>query len=299
MNDQAQQLRSAARARNIAGPPPRRRAGGTACRVLTVASGKGGVGKTSLVINLALALSRFGYRVVIIDADLGLANIDVMLNAVPGHNLGDVIDGRKKLSEIVMTGPLDIKVVPGGSGLFELANLDQSRRRAVLEQLGDLETEADFMIIDTAAGISRNVIDFIGAADELVLVTTPEPPALTDAYGVMKVTAERGLKVKCYLVVNATRGIEQGRKTYAGLNRVVQRYLPGMELVYLGDICFDRAVSGAVHDFSPLVISRPRAAASEAINRIAWRIASSGRSCDGPRDAGKSFFNRLKRMRSQ
>ncbi len=294
--DQAEQLRIDAMAAGSAGTSSASKPLSGKCRVIAVSSGKGGVGKTSLTLNLGLALIRLGYKVVIIDADLGLANIDVMINATPRYNLVDVISGEKKVSDILLRGPLDLKIVPGGSGVFELANLDRGKRQGLIDQLADLENEGDFILIDTAAGLSRNVISFVGAADDLILVTTPEPTALTDAYGMLKVLVERKLKYKSHLIVNSTRGMQQGSKTFDGLNRVVCRYLPDMKLNYLGDVRYDPAVSNAVHSFSPFVISRPRSPASVSVSRIAWRIASRDDKAVLERQGVAGFFERLKKI---
>lgn len=294
MTDQAEQLRTAARTKGLEQAAYSNRQLAGQSRVLAVTSGKGGVGKTSLVVNLGLALSRLGYRVVIIDADLGLANIDVMINSVSRYNLTDVINGSKNIRDVIMKGPLDLKIIPGGTGLFDLANLDQARRGVLLDQLSELEDEGDFIIIDTAAGISRQVISFVEAADDFILVTTPEPTAMTDAYSVLKVLSDRGLKDKGKIVVNLTRNLQQGHKIFAGLSRVVQKYLPSMELNYLGDVRHDPAVSNAVHSFVPFVISNPQSAASTAVSRIAWRIASNSEAEQPSRRGIAGFINQLK-----
>ncbi len=294
MADQAEKLRTSFQARAPETDFPGFRASGSLSRIFTVASGKGGVGKTSLVVNLGLALTRIGYKVVIIDADLGLANIDVMVNTVPRFNLSDVVNGTKNLREIIVKGPLDMKIVPGGSGFYDLANLDRVKRATLLEQFSDLENEGDYILIDTSAGISRHVISFIGAADDFLLVTTPEPTALTDAYGMLKVVAEKGFKEKSHVVVNLTRGINQGHKIYSGLNRVVDKYLPSMELNYLGEVRYDPVVSTAVHNFCPFVISRPQSAASTAISRIAWRVAANGEAEMPSRRGIAGFIDRLR-----
>lgn len=294
--DQAEQLRIDAMAADSANSSPAGRPRSRKCRVVAVSSGKGGVGKTSLTLNLGLALIRLGYKVVIIDADLGLANIDVMINAIPRYNLADVISGEKKVSDILLRGPLDLKIVPGGSGVFELANLDRGKRQGLIDQLADLENEGDYILIDTAAGLSRNVISFVGAADDLILVTTPEPTALTDAYGMLKVLAEKKLKYSSHIVVNSSRGMQQGFKTFDGLNRVVCKYLPEMKLNYLGDVRYDPAVSSAVHSFSPFVISRPRSPASVSVSRIAWRVASRNNKAAEEKQGVAGFFERLKKI---
>ncbi len=296
MADQAEQLRIEVNTKKPEGESRGRSSAAGKCRVIAVSSGKGGVGKTSLVLNLGLALIKLGHRVVVIDADLGLANIDVMLNSMPRFNLADVLNGTKGIRDIIMHGPMDIKVVPGGSGLYDLANLDRVKRQVLIEQLKDLEDEGDYIIIDTAAGISRNVISFIGAADDFILVTTPEPTALTDAYGMLKVLSEQNLKKFCHVIVNSTRNLQQGYKTYSGLNRVVQSYLPSMELNYLGEVRYDLAVSSAVHSFSPFIISKPRSAASAAVNRIAWRLTSNGKQEKPGLTGIAGFIRRLKEL---
>jgi flagellar biosynthesis protein FlhG len=296
MSDQAEQLRADVMNSCLNRAGHHNRSIPERCRVLAVSSGKGGVGKTSLVLNLGLVLIRMGYRVVVIDADLGLANIDVMINAVPRYNLTDVVSGEKRVREIMIRGPLDLKIVPGGSGLFDLANIDRVKRGIILDQLTDLESEADFILIDTAAGISRNVTSFIGASDDFILITTPEPTALTDAYGMLKVIGEEQLKRTSHVVINSTRNLQQGKHTYNGLNRVVQKYLPSMELNYLGEVRHDSAVSAAIHDFIPFVLSRPRSAASIAVNRIAWRIAANGEAEKNTKKGIAGFISRLREL---
>ncbi|MGM0651876.1 MAG: AAA family ATPase, partial [Bacillota bacterium] len=208
--DQAEKLRADAVSRDFQQFSPGAKKLPGQCRVIAVSSGKGGVGKTSLVLNLGLSLIKMDYRVVVIDADLGLANLDVMLNVMPRYSLSDVISGEKSLRDIMINGPLDLKIIPGSSGIYDLANLDQVKRGLLLDQLKGIEEEGDYILIDTAAGISRNVLSFIGAADDFILITTPEPTALADAYGMLKVLTEKQLKSRSLVVVNSTRTIEQG-----------------------------------------------------------------------------------------
>ncbi len=295
MGDQAEKLRTEALHKGLK-PPSCRRPAAAGCRVIAVASGKGGVGKTSLVLNLGLSLIHMGYRVVVIDADLGMANIDVMLNTMPAYSLADVVSGEKTLCDIMIRGPLDLKIVPGSSGLFDLANIDHAKRQLLLDQLNGLEAEGDFILVDTAAGISRNVISFIGAADDFILVTTPEPTALTDAYGMLKVLSGRGLKKKSHVVVNSTQTFHQGQRTYSGLERVVRQYLPAMEVNYLGEVRYDQAVSRAVHNFIPFVLSKPRSAASVAVKRIACRLAASGEPEKQDEGGITGFISRLRKL---
>jgi flagellar biosynthesis protein FlhG len=295
--DQAQKLRDLAGRFERRAAASRQARGG--CRVITVASGKGGVGKTNLVLNLALLLIKMNYRVVVFDADLGLANVDVLLNLVSRYNLADVLSGAREMREIIVRGPLDLKIVPGGSGLFELANLDREQRRLLLDQLKGLEDEGDVLLIDTAAGLHRSVISFIAAADDFILVTTPEPAALTDAYGVLKVISEQAIRERVFVVVNFTKTIQQGEQAFARLKRVAGRYLPNLELFYLGDMRFDTVVGQAAHEFIPFVLSHPRCPAALSLSRISWRlVAGSGGALAAPSGArGESgFFNRLKQF---
>lgn len=294
MVDQAEKLRSAVRRSGRRSSTARNSASG--CRVITMASGKGGVGKTSMVLNLALLLTKMNYRVVVVDADLGLANVDVLVNAVPRYSLADVIFGSRNIQDIIIRGPLDLQIVPGGSGLYDLANLDQERRRILLEQLKSLENESDLLIIDTGAGLSRSVMSFIGAADDFILLTTPEPTALTDAYGVMKVIVEQGLRKRVYVAVNFARQMQQGDRTFERLKRVAGRYLPSLELFYLGDIRYDTVVSRAVHDYVPFVLSHPRSAASLCLSRIAWRLVGMEGCLVDPECGSSGFFSRLKQF---
>jgi len=175
MTDQAQKLRELAAA---AREQP---------RIITVTSGKGGVGKSNVVINLATALSRMGKRVLIIDADLGLANIDILLGLRNRFNLQDVIEGRMTLKDVVVLGPAGIKVIPGSSGIPRIANMSSRKRQEFIASFKELENEADIILIDTSAGMTKNVIKFALLADDIILVTTPEPSAITDAYAMIKV----------------------------------------------------------------------------------------------------------------
>ncbi|GAB4257818.1 MinD/ParA family protein [Thermincola ferriacetica] len=160
---------------------------GKKTRIIAVTSGKGGVGKTNFTINFALSLMAYGQKVIVLDADLGLANIDVILGISPKYNLYHVLKGEKTIQEIIVPGPQGLQIIAGGSGIQELANLRRWQVEQFIAKLGELEGLADILIIDTAAGLSRNVMSFVLAADEVIVITTPEPTAITDAYGLVKV----------------------------------------------------------------------------------------------------------------
>ncbi len=302
MVDQADRLRQISRERGekIDGAS----FAGSGSRVVAVSSGKGGVGKTNLVVNLALTLARWDYRVVIIDADLGMANVDVLVNAFPRHTLEDVLEGDMDVRDIILEGPANVKIVPGGSGMFSLANLDQARRSSLVERLQVLEEEGDILFIDTAAGLSRNVISFVASADEAIIVTTPEPTALTDAYGMIKVLREKGIKKKVHLVVNFASDLSQGEEVYRRMNKVVGKYLSGLEVNFLGPINRDPLVTRSVQDCEPLVLSHPQAPAAQSIQRIAQRFVYAGEGTAG--ETGESsrrgvggFLKRLQGFLSQ
>ncbi|MCL5981436.1 MAG: MinD/ParA family protein [Firmicutes bacterium] len=240
-------------------------------RIIAVASGKGGVGKTNLVVNLAIVLSRLGQRVVVLDADLGLANVDILLGIVPMYSLLDVVRGAKTLEEILVSGPEGMKVIPGGSGLVDLANLSADQRDRLLEGLLSLETMADIMLIDTGAGLSRTVLSFVSAADELIVVTTPEPTAMTDAYGIIKVVTKHKIHEQVRLVVNQVRDQSEGYDVACRFADVSRKFLQ-IDVSFLGEICHDQQVVRAVKQQQPFVTLFPRTRATHDIQGIAGRL---------------------------
>ncbi|MBC7346437.1 MAG: MinD/ParA family protein [Clostridia bacterium] len=240
-------------------------------RTLAVGSGKGGVGKTSVALNLGLALSERGRRVAVLDGDLGLANVDVMLGLSPHYTLYDVLAGQRTLEEIVLKGPANLHVIPGGSGIAALANLSAAQRQRLVESLRLAVQEMEFLIIDTGAGIGQAVMSFLLAADEVIVVLTPEPTALADAYALIKVLAQGKMHRWVYLLVNRVSGPSEARQTLRRLQVVVQRFL-GIELRFLGFIPEDAAVSSAVLQQRPLLLSYPRSRAAEQLRFIAQRL---------------------------
>jgi flagellar biosynthesis protein FlhG len=180
-------------------------------RTIAITSGKGGVGKTSLAVALSIALAKDGSKVTLLDADLGLANINVILGIIPKYNLYHVIKGKKKLKDIVIDVPEGIKIIAGASGFHQLANLDMKQRMDFIEAVSELD-EDDYMIIDTGAGISQNVLSFVGASDEVIVVTTPEPTAITDAYGIIKSIASQSPEKSVRLIVNRVQSVSEGKR---------------------------------------------------------------------------------------
>lgn len=258
-------------------------------RVITVTSGKGGVGKTNLVVNLAIALSRLGQRVAVMDADLGLANVDIILGLLPMHNLYDVVKGAKSLDEIILTGPEGMKVIPGGSGLAELANLAPEQRGRLLDNLLSIENMADILLIDTGAGLSRSVLSFISAADEVIVITTPEPTAITDAYGIIKVVAKYKIHQQVRLVVNQVSGHQEGERIAERFAEVSRKFLQ-VNIQFLGEICSDQQVVRAVKQQQPFLTLYPRTRAAQDVRNIAGKLLDVAP--DKPRGIG-SFISRL------
>lgn len=238
-------------------------------RVLSVASGKGGVGKTALASNLAVALAGLGKEVLVVDADLGLANIDVLFGLNPQFNLNHFFSGERTLAEILTEGPGGIKILPAGSGVQQLSHLDAGQKRRFLEHLEDLPGEFDFVIIDTEAGISENVTYFTSAAHDIVVVTSPEPTAITDAYVLMKLLATQHGQKEFSLVVNMARDAEEGLDVYQKLSSVANRHLVDISIDYLGCVPFEKRMRDAVRRQKPMVEIYPDGKSSASIRGLA------------------------------
>ena len=259
-------------------------------RVVVITSGKGGVGKTNLSVNLSIALLKLGSRVVLVDADLGMANVDMMMGIVPRYHLGQVLTGEKRIDDVITHGPLGLKIIAGGSGDYQMANLNAQSLEYCLEQLNDLEKNSDIMLIDTGAGISQNVLKFVLAAGEVIVVTTPEPTALTDAYGIIKVVASTKPSLPIWVVVNMTRDHHEGKQVMDRLSTVSKRFL-GIDLLNIGSIPWDPDVPKAVREQQPFVISHPRSAAAQNVFQIARNLMDRTTS----RETSGGFFERLLR----
>ncbi|HBE80491.1 MAG TPA: ATP-binding protein [Firmicutes bacterium] len=258
-------------------------------RVIAVTSGKGGVGKTNCSVNLGIALAKLGARPLLVDADLGLANVDVILGMMPQYNLGHVILGEKRISDVIVNGPAGLRIIASGSGVYKLANLNEKTLEQCLQDLNEIEKYTDIMIIDTGAGLSKSVLQFVLAAGEVIVVTTPEPTAITDAYGVIKVIASSDLNLPIWLVVNMVRNEAEGAQAIERLTTVSKRFL-GVELATLGYIPYDPIVSKAVKEQQPFMISHPRSMAGQALNQMARNLLSDGMAGT---HLTTSFFDRL------
>ena len=242
-------------------------------RMVVVASGKGGVGKSNLAANLAVALGARGARVLLLDGDLAQANLDLLLGLHPRFDVQHVLSGDKTLEEIVVPGPNGLRLVPAASGVPELADLDDYRREFLLRGLGQLDGDADLVLIDTASGVSRATLSFCLAADDVLLVTTPEMPAFSDAYALVKLLQASGLTRPPHLLVNMAGSAEEAEETTHRIRLVARRFLR-LELDVWGQIPFDPTVPRAVRLQEPVVAAFPKSPAAEAYRALAARLWS-------------------------
>ena len=261
--DQAEQLRNIVKQQN-----KKQRS----ARVITVTSGKGGVGKSNVSVNLAIQMGRLGKRAVILDADFGLANIEVMLGMRPQYNLADMMFRGKDVKDIICTGPEDIGFISGGSGLREMTNLNKDQILSLVRTMYELDHYADVVIIDTGAGISDTVIELVASSSEVLLVATPEPTSITDAYALLKTLHrhdgfEAG-STSIKMIGNRIQGYEEGKELYLKLNTVVNKFL-GMEMEYLGAIPYDEYLPRAVMQQQPVSLAYPDAPSARAMLELA------------------------------
>jgi flagellar biosynthesis protein FlhG len=245
---------------------------GGGATVFAVASGKGGVGKTNIAANLAICLGACGKRVILLDADLGLANLDVILNVSSKYNISHVIAGLKSIAEITQKGPAGIEVIYGASGIEGLADLSQFQRQRLIEELGTLEDDADAIIIDTAAGMSKSVMAFCLAADHTLIVATPEPTAMTDAYAMIKALTAHNYCGRISLIVNMADSLAEGRKVFRQIADVARRFLNAA--VYdAGVLLKDEKLSAAVRQRRPVVLAYPKSHITSCLVALAAKLA--------------------------
>ncbi|MDX9746214.1 MAG: MinD/ParA family protein [Syntrophales bacterium] len=240
-------------------------------RVIAVTSGKGGVGKTNITANMACLLARMRNRVLVLDADVGLANIDVILGLTPTFNLCHVLAGEKTLKEVIVPGPGGFRILPSASGLQEMSDLSRGHKLTLIDEIRTLRDELDFMLIDTGAGISGNVMYFNMAAQEIIVVTSPEPTAITDAYAVIKVLNQRHAKERFRVLVNMVKNEEEAKEVFARLNQATSHFL-NVTVAYLGHVVQDDHVPEAVRKQKPFVTLFPRSAAARCLRDLAEKI---------------------------
>ena len=264
MTDQAEKLRELMKSRE----------NGTnkKTRIIAVASGKGGVGKTNISINLALAYANLGKKVIVLDADLGLANVNVVLGIIPKYNLYHLIRKQKNMKDIILDTNYGIQIVAGASGFSKIANLNDDERDIFIEELSEL-SNADVIIIDTSAGVSNNVLAFVAAADDALIVTTPEPTAITDAYGIIKIIATEieNMNLGLKLIVNRVKSVTEGKKVAERVISIAGQFL-NLKVDYLGYVYDDPLVQSSVLKQKPFMVVDPGGKASICLKHIASRL---------------------------
>lgn len=244
-------------------------------RVITVTSGKGGVGKSNVAVNLAVQMTKLGKKVLIFDADFGLANVEVMFGAIPKYNLGDLIYHGKSIREIITEGPMGIGFISGGAGIMGLNNLTKDQILYFIKSLKELDELADIILVDTGAGISDSVLEFVMASPEVVLVTTPEPSSLTDSYSLLKTLYRNPNflreETEIRVLSNRAASLEEGKNVYDKLNSVVEQFLEG-KIDYLGMIPQDIMLEKSVRQQKPVSINVPEARSSKAFEVMAVNL---------------------------
>jgi flagellar biosynthesis protein FlhG len=248
---------------------------------IAVTSGKGGVGKTSLTINLAVALSRLGHRVGILDADFALGNIDVMLGLTPVDHLGSVLDGTRHVDDVTLEGPAGIRIIPAGSGVRSLTALDDERWLRLVSAVDHAGRNLDFLLLDTATGIADSVLDVIGLSDYVLVVTSYDPAAVVDAYAVIKLVSAANRERPIGVVVNSARSAEEGGLVFRQISLAADRFL-GRSLRYEGHVLEDRQVKESVFAQTPLVGAGATGPATGCIRRLASRLTAARSNGAGP-----------------
>ncbi|MBP2642439.1 MAG: ylxH [Firmicutes bacterium] len=271
MRDQAEKLREIARSAKVTLKSAIIKKPVAKARVIAVTSGKGGVGKTNFTVNLALALSQLGQKVMVIDADLGLANIEYILGCTPKYTLYDLLNRKCPLTQVVTDGPNGIKFLSGGSGIYQLAELSPEKLDEIIVQTIQYDEWADIILVDTGAGIHRNVMNFVVAADEVVVITTPEPTAIADAYALMKVYKVYDGNASLNLVINRVNEFYEGEMVADKLIKVAQQFL-GVTIGNLGFVYEDKNLVKAVKNQIPVILAQPDTISARCIQYIAERL---------------------------
>jgi flagellar biosynthesis protein FlhG len=261
---------------------------GALATVLAVTSGKGGVGKTNIAANMALCLAAQNKRVLLLDADLSLGNLDLIMGIRSPYNISHVLSGHKRLEEITQSGPHGLRIICGASGLDRLTNLSEGEQHLLIDHLCRLQSESDVIVIDTAAGISNSVVSFCLAADHVLVVTTPEATAIADAYGMIKVLTRKRYQGPISVVVNMAHNLAEGKQTYQRIAAVAQKFLQA-HVYYAGALLKDERLCAAVRSRKPVVLAYPKAPISLSLAALARRLG--GR--QGSESAERSFFRKV------
>jgi flagellar biosynthesis protein FlhG len=277
-------------AKNAIAPSPRSDKG-SRTRVIAISSGKGGVGKTNIVANLGISLSRLGKKVMIFDADLGLGNLDILLGLSPKYNFSHVALGEKTLSEIIVEGPCNIKILPASSGIQEMANLSKAQTADLLSELYAVIDPIDILLIDTAAGISSNVMYFNAIAQEVLVVVSPEPTSITDAYALMKILSIRYGVKQFKLLVNMVSDIQEAQEVYRQLKLVAERFLD-IVIEYIGHVNYDKNITRGVRQQKAVCDLYPDTQASRCFNSLAVKLSQSPLGASPPKNT-RLFWQEL------
>jgi len=238
-------------------------------KVYCIASGKGGVGKTNLSVNIGLALQNLGKKVLLIDGDLGLANIDVVTGLYPKYNLFHILSIGKSIQDVILNGPRGISILPGASGLYELANITSTQLEILIDSFNSIANTFDIIIIDTGAGISKNVLSFIQSSDEVIVVTTPEPSAVTDAYALIKVAYRHCNSI--HVIINKTENYKEAQFTMEKLVKAAKKFL-NINISYLGFVLEDKSILKANMEQTPFLIKYPDGLASKCLMNITKKL---------------------------
>ncbi len=258
--------------------------------VLAITSGKGGVGKTNVAANLAVCLAARNQRVLLLDADLSLGNLDLVMDIRSTYNISHFLSGYKNLEEVIQLGPNGLRVICGASGLDRLADISEAEQRQIIQHLCRLQHEADTIVIDTAAGISSSVIGFCLASDHVLVVTTPEAAAMADGYGIIKVLVRKRFPGPISLLVNMARTSAEGKQAYQRIADVARRFLH-TNIYYAGTLLKEERLCTAVRSRQPVVLAYPKAQISLALAALAVRLSGTRRGAD----LDDGFFKRVAR----
>ncbi len=240
-------------------------------KVIAIASGKGGVGKTNVTVNIGVALAAQGKEVLLLDADLGLANIDVMLGLHPQYNLLHVLDGSKSLNDIIVEGPSGLKIIPAASGIQKMAELSPAEHAGMIQAFSDMDQHIDILLIDSAAGIADSVISFTRAAQEVIIVVCDEPASITDAYALIKLLSKEYDLEHFHIIANMTRSVEEGRELFNKISLVCERFLD-VNLDFMGIVPFDEDLRRAVKKQRSVVDFLPRSKSATAFTHLAKKV---------------------------
>ncbi|MEB3101145.1 MinD/ParA family protein [Ferviditalea candida] len=284
MNDQAQGLR------NLVNNHHEENTRST--RIITITSGKGGVGKSNFTLNFALSLKSLGYKVLVFDADIGFANIDVLMGTPPKYTLYHLLNRQKTIWEVISSGMNDLKFISGGSGFNDLFKLSEDELEYFFQQVDELEGYVDYILFDTGAGLSKETLKFIVAANDTIVVTTPEPTSITDAYAIIKMVSGMNVSVPFHLVVNRAADLKEGKRTAEKITMVAKQFLD-LNLTTLGYILDDHHVMKAVKQQVPFSIAYPNSSAAKCVKDLAGNFVSGSRLREQSSGGFKAFINKF------